>query len=219
LAKLAWASRPRPASTGSIPVDVTTTEPDRFGAIYLKTRFRIDHPEARKRTGYGEVHEVTLAMSVPPGAAQLSRCLRLREEGGDLKLEIAADCRDSSFAKSAQGGSRFAPGPGLRLGRRRAIGPAVGLRRAGPALAKQGGGQTFDASPLPDPDAEVVLQVAARCDEWSTRREPEPVCLGMRCGRRRPLTGKARCARLALESAAPGSARVGRGLPLPALPA
>jgi hypothetical protein len=90
------------------PVEVTSTEPDRFGAIYLKTRFRIDESGARKRAAaYGEVHEVTLAMSVPPGAVQLSRCMRLREVGDDLKLELAADCRDSSFAKSGQGGTRL----------------------------------------------------------------------------------------------------------------
>lgn len=87
------------------PVEITSAEPDHFGAIYLKTRFRIDHPQGLKRTGYGEVHEVTFATPVPPGASQLSRCLRLREEGDRFIVETAADCRDATFAKAAHGTS------------------------------------------------------------------------------------------------------------------
>ena len=82
------------------------TSSDHFGSIQLKTRFKIDDARGLRRTGYGEVGEVTFGMPVPPGSTQLSRCLRLHDEGNRLAVETAADCLDSTFNAARQGGHR-----------------------------------------------------------------------------------------------------------------
>ncbi|HEV3074635.1 MAG TPA: hypothetical protein VHB47_09485 [Thermoanaerobaculia bacterium] len=81
-------------------VDLDRTGTDPVGFITFKTRFKIEHPTGQDKVGYGEVYEATLAMLVMPGASPLSRCLRLREVGGKMIVETAADCLDSSFGKS-----------------------------------------------------------------------------------------------------------------------
>jgi hypothetical protein len=96
------------------PADVDWTNSGHFGSIYLKTRFKIDNPRGPRRPGYGEVIEASFAMPVPAGAAQLSRCLRLHDEGNRLTVETAADCRDSTFDKARQGGYRVHMGPSSR---------------------------------------------------------------------------------------------------------
>jgi hypothetical protein len=88
----------------TFPATVAWTSPSSPGqpirAIFLKTRFRIDTPGQPLRAGYGEVQEVTLAMSVPPGASEVSRCLRLRAETDRLAVESAADCSEASFTRA-----------------------------------------------------------------------------------------------------------------------
>jgi hypothetical protein len=74
-------------------------------AIFLKTRFRIDPQGSSITPGYGEVHEVTLGMSIPSGATTVSRCLRLRSEDGRFAVENAADCSEASFARAAGQGT------------------------------------------------------------------------------------------------------------------
>jgi hypothetical protein len=83
-----------------------------FGSIQLKTRFKIDDPQGKRRVGYGEVGEVTFGMPVPAGSTQLARCLRLRDEGDRLAVETAADCSDSTFDAARQGGHRVHLRPG-----------------------------------------------------------------------------------------------------------
>ena len=100
--------------TYQFPAGVDWTKPDHFGSIYLKTRFRIDNPHGPRRTGYGEVTEVTFGMPIPDGTPQLSRCLRLRDEGDRLTAETAADCRDSTFEKARLGGRRVHVRPSPR---------------------------------------------------------------------------------------------------------
>lgn len=78
-------------------VDLDRSTSDHLGLIRLKMRFRIDGPAGQQRTGYGETHELTLAMGVQPGTDPLARCLRLREVDGKLIAETAANCLDSSF--------------------------------------------------------------------------------------------------------------------------
>lgn len=90
----------------TFPDDVSRAQSDHFGSIYLKTRFKIDNPQGSPRAGYGEVNEMTFGMPVPAGATQLSRCLRLRDEGNRLTVETAADCRDSTFDQARLGGHR-----------------------------------------------------------------------------------------------------------------
>jgi hypothetical protein len=82
--------------------DLDRTSSDHLGVIHLKTRFRVDGPAGQQRTGYGEVHEITLAMAVLPGNAPLARCLRLREVGDRLIAESAPNCLDTSFTKSTK---------------------------------------------------------------------------------------------------------------------
>ena len=81
-------------------VDLDRKSSDPVGIIKLRTRFRVDHPTGQEKVGYGEVYEAILSMPVLPGAAPLSRCLRLREAGERMIVETAADCLDASFAKS-----------------------------------------------------------------------------------------------------------------------
>jgi hypothetical protein len=87
-------------------IDWTSSDHDGEGAvgavraIYLKTRFRIDSLEGPLKGGYGGIHEATFGVSLPVGATEVSRCLRLRTEGGRLAAETAADCSDASFAKA-----------------------------------------------------------------------------------------------------------------------
>jgi hypothetical protein len=92
----------------TFPATVDWTSPSGPGqpirAIFLKTRFRIDTPGQPPRAGYGEAQESTLAMSVPPGASEVSRCLRLRAESGRLALESAADCSEASFTRAQSDG-------------------------------------------------------------------------------------------------------------------
>jgi hypothetical protein len=75
-------------------------------AILLTVRFRIDDPTRRKQNGYGDVFEQTFTVSAPSGMKDISRCLHLRQEGERLTVGVAADCRDSSYAASRQGGLR-----------------------------------------------------------------------------------------------------------------
>jgi hypothetical protein len=93
------------------PDSVDQKRSDHQGSIYLQTRFRIDSPTGRQRAGYGEVQEMTFGLPVPPGATQLARCLRLREDGNRLRVETAKDCRDSSFAQPDQNGIRVHMSP------------------------------------------------------------------------------------------------------------
>lgn|SRR5947209_12584730 len=95
------------------PADVDWASSDHFGSIHLKTRFKIDNPRGPRRPGYGEVTEASFAMPVRAGSAQLSRCLRLHDEGDRLTVETAADCRDSTF-KARQGGYRVHMRPSSR---------------------------------------------------------------------------------------------------------
>jgi hypothetical protein len=96
-----------PASYGfALPAGLAAPDANHFGAIYLKTRFRLDSPDVDPRAGYGEVHEVTLGVPIPPGVSQVSRCLRLREEADRLVVEMASDCSDAAFAKAARGDQR-----------------------------------------------------------------------------------------------------------------
>lgn len=90
----------------TFPAEKDVPDPDRFGSIYLKTRFKIDDPRAAARRGFGEITEVTFGLPVPPGASWLSRCLRLHEEGDRLNVETAADCLDASFDKAGRSGHR-----------------------------------------------------------------------------------------------------------------
>lgn len=83
---------------------------DRFGSILLKTRFRIDDPARPRQNGYGEVIEQTFAMPTPAGATELSRCLLVRQDGDRLTVGTAADCRDSTFAKTERNGIKIRKG-------------------------------------------------------------------------------------------------------------
>ncbi len=96
------------------PVDVDWKGSDHFGSIQLKTRFKIDNPRGPRRPGYGEVTEASFGMPVPAGSTQLSRCLRLHDEGNRLTVETAADCRESTFDKSRRGGYRVHMKPSSR---------------------------------------------------------------------------------------------------------
>jgi hypothetical protein len=101
----------------SFPLDFDRTSAERKGMIRLKILFRIDAAAGTQKAdgypGYGQLHELTLAMPVPRGGAPLERCLRLREAGKRLFAETAANCLDlgddvaiepealdSSFARS-----------------------------------------------------------------------------------------------------------------------
>jgi hypothetical protein len=90
----------------TFPAEKDDPRPDRFGSIYLKTRFRIDDPRTSARQGFGEITEVTFGLPVPPGATRLSRCLRLNDQGDRLTVETAADCLDTSFDKASRSGYR-----------------------------------------------------------------------------------------------------------------
>ena len=97
-------SAPPESHVFTFPLDLDRTATDHQGIILLKIRFKIDAAAGQQKTegyaGYGQLHELTLAMPVPNGAAPLERCFRLREAGNRLVAETAANCLDSSFAKS-----------------------------------------------------------------------------------------------------------------------
>jgi hypothetical protein len=112
-AKHVWQFRvppsgdPVPASYElQFPASFAQKSADTLGSIYLKTRFKVDTPAGPGHAGYGEIQEMTFGMPVPPGATQLTRCLRLREDGDRLRVETAKDCRDSSFTQGEQRGVR-----------------------------------------------------------------------------------------------------------------
>ncbi len=88
----------------SFPLEIDRTSTERKGMIRLKIRFKIDAAAGTQKAdgypGYGQLHELTLAMPVPRGGAPLERCLRLREAGKRLVAETAANCLDTSFARS-----------------------------------------------------------------------------------------------------------------------
>jgi hypothetical protein len=87
------------------PPDLDWAKSD-LGSIYLKTRFKIDQPGA-KRPPFGELTELTLAMPVRPGATEVARCLRFHDEGQRLMVETAADCSEAAFDKASHGGYRL----------------------------------------------------------------------------------------------------------------
>jgi hypothetical protein len=88
----------------SFPMDLDRTSADHQGIIRLTIRFKIDAGAGQPKTdgdrGYGQLHELTLAMPVSRGSAPLERCFRLRETGDRMVAESAANCLDASFAKS-----------------------------------------------------------------------------------------------------------------------
>jgi hypothetical protein len=78
------------------------TPPKFVPAILLKTRYRLDEPGA---TSPAQIHELTLGLAVPPGLTEVSRCLRLRAQGGETIVDLADDCTDEAFARApADGG-------------------------------------------------------------------------------------------------------------------
>lgn len=98
----------------SIPVDRNWRGSDEFAALSLKTRFKIDDSSKAGRAGYGEVTEVTFGMPAPAGVTELSRCLRLRDDGYRLMVETAGSCLDEAFDARRRSGYRVrmkAPGP------------------------------------------------------------------------------------------------------------
>ena len=84
----------------SIPVDRDRKGSDEFASLSLKVRFKIDDPSKLGRPGFGEVTEVTFGMAAPAGVTELSRCLRLRDEGTRLMVETGETCLDEAFDRS-----------------------------------------------------------------------------------------------------------------------
>lgn len=88
----------------SFPVEMDRSATDRKEIIRLGITFQIEPVSGREKAGgyagYGQPHAIVLAMPVPRSSAPLERCLRLRQVGDRLVAESAADCQETSFAKS-----------------------------------------------------------------------------------------------------------------------
>jgi hypothetical protein len=100
----------------SFPIEMDRSATDRKEIIRLGITFQIEPAFGREKpgayAGYGQPHEIVLAMPVPRSSAPLERCLRLRQAGDRLVAESAADCEEASFAKSkASRLSKPAPSP------------------------------------------------------------------------------------------------------------
>ena len=93
----------------TIPVNRAGKGADELASLSLKTRFKIDDLSKAGRPGFGEVIETTFAMGAPAGVKELSRCLRLRDEGERLAVETAESCLDEAFDRQGGGRVRVSP--------------------------------------------------------------------------------------------------------------
>lgn len=91
------------------PTGVAARSSDHFGSVYLKIRFKVDDPRRTGERGYGKVRTVIFGMPARAGVNLLSRCLRFRPKNRGLRVEMAEDCRDATFAAAARR-EKFVPG-------------------------------------------------------------------------------------------------------------